>query len=57
VALSTRVQAAVANADELITLKALLEADTPVRPALSDPGLVRDVDVPGDLADLPRTDA
>jgi molybdenum cofactor cytidylyltransferase len=52
VALSTRVQSAVANAAADITLKMLVEADQPVHLALSDTGLVRDVDVPGDLADL-----
>jgi molybdenum cofactor cytidylyltransferase len=52
VALSSRVQAAVADAAANQTLKALLEADQPVQLALSDSGLVRDVDVPGDLADL-----
>jgi len=49
VALSRALRAMVSTARPEASLKPLLYADVPVQLPLDDPGLLRDVDVPGDL--------
>jgi molybdenum cofactor cytidylyltransferase len=51
VALSARLCDRVATADLTASLKPLLYADAPLLIDVDDPGILRDVDVPSDLAD------